>query len=204
MEQPNFGGAQVVGRGENLSVKHGDDSNLIVWFEMIAEKQGHKSEKAGRPVYEDVPYVHILIPGDKNRQVFTKAKQSHKDRFPEQWAAFENQQEVVHEGTPIEEWPPITRSLAMTYKGLDIHTVENLAAVSDANLGNLGHGAREMRDKAVAYLKAADDGKETARLAKENAELKDDIQSLKDQVAELSKKLSKDGKDSTANRSGSG
>jgi len=138
MEQPTFGSAQVVKEGNSYRAQHGDDSNLIVWFEMVAEEQGKKSQEAGRPIYEDVPYIHILIPGDKNRQVFTRVKPRHKERFPEQWAAFKNQQEVVHEGTPLEEWPPISKSVALTYKGLEIHTVEHLAAVTDANLGNLG------------------------------------------------------------------
>jgi len=38
----------------------------------------------------------------------------------------------------------------MMLKTLNIHTVEALAQVSDTNLGNIGMGARDLRDKAIA------------------------------------------------------
>jgi len=195
MDLAEFSPATVQGRGNQLTVSHGGDENLIVVFYLESEHQGHESEKAGRPIYKDVPYVWIRFPGDRTREVKRRVDTKGKngaipdpERFPKQWAAFQRQQVQAQEGTPIEQWGPISKSTALTYKGLNVHTVENLASVPDSLLHNLGHGAREMRDKAIAWLKAAQDSSETTRLAAENQHLRDELAALKEQVAELAAK----------------
>lgn len=183
-----FATAQVEKKGSQLFVKHGGDDDLIAMFVMESVRLGAESEKAGRNIYRDVPFLWIRFPGDRTREVKRKATDADKARFPRQWAAFQNQQQEVHEGTPIEDWGPISKSLALTYKGLNIHTVENLAAVGDHLLQNLGHGAREMRDKAVAWLKSAEGSAELLALQAKNQSLQDDIEALKAQIAEIGKK----------------
>lgn len=175
----------VVQQGNQLNVTHGDDNGLIVSFYMESERQNLESEKAGRDIYKDVPYLHIRFPGDRNRETKRRAKDKDKARFPTQWAAFENQHEEVHEGTPLEEWAPVSRSLALTWKGLNIHTVEHLAAVPDSSLQNLGHGGREMRDKAISWLKSAEGNAELLALKSENERLSSDVEMLKKQIADL-------------------
>lgn len=188
MEHAEFAPATVSGRGNQLKASHGGDENLIVTFSMEPVLQGDASEKAGRPIYKDTPMVHIRFPGDRTREVDTRAKPEHQHRFPRQWAQFQQKVSQVQEGTPIEEWGPISKSHALTLKGVNIHTVENLAGCPDATLHSVGHGARALRDKAIAWLKAAQDGAETNRLAAENQQLKDDIAALKEQVAEIAAK----------------
>jgi hypothetical protein len=188
MEVAEFASPTIKGRGTQLEVSHGGDENLIVNFLMEPVLQGAESEKAGRPIYKDTPMVHIRFPGDRTREVFTKAKLEHQQRFPRQWAQFQQKVEQVQTGTPLEQWGPISRSHAMTLKGSNIHTVENLAAVPDSVLHTIGHGARELRAKAITWLKTSQDGAESLRLAAENQSLKDDIAMLKEQVAELAKR----------------
>lgn len=195
METAEFAQATVIGRGNQLAVKHGGDENLIVEFYMEPVRQGFESEKEGRNIYKDVPFIWIRFPGDRTREVRRKADERGKDgavpdpdRFPRQWQAFQRKHVQVQEGTPIELWGPISKSQALTYKGINVHTVENLAAVPDASLHNLGHGARGLRDKAIAWLKASSDSAETLRLAAENQQLRDDLAALKEQVAELATK----------------
>lgn len=193
MDSTEFAQGVVRGNGNVMAVSHGGDESLIVVFYNESVKQGHASEKAGRPIFQDVPYVWIRFPGDRTREVKKKANDEYKQRFPRQWAAFERQEQVVEVGTPLEQWGPISKSSALNYKGMNIHTVENLAAVSDTTLHNLGHGGRDMRDKAIAWLKSSGDSAEAMRLATENQALKDDVAMLKAQMAELaSKKRSKD------------
>lgn len=194
MENVEFATANVRQSGNNLTVNHGGDDSLIVSFYNEAVKMGLESEKAGRPIFKDVPFVWIRFPGDRTREVKRKASQEYIARFPRQWDAFQKQQEVVHEGTAIEEWGPISKSTAMTYKGLNIHTVENLAAVNDGVLHQLGHGGRDMRDKARTWLKSSKDGAEAMRLTKENQDLRNDVEMLKQQVAELGQKRGKSDK----------
>jgi hypothetical protein len=71
----------------------------------------------------------------------------------------------------------------MELKAMHIHTVEQLAGISDQNLTWLG--ARELRDKADAWLKQANSGKEVLRLEAVNAQLTEDLALLRAQVKEL-------------------
>lgn len=184
--------ANVVKRGSSLEVVHGDDSGLIVQFYMESEHQPAKSREQGRPIFKDVPYLWIRFPGDRNREVKRRVDMRgvrgipDPERFPRQWALFQNQQEQVQEGTPLEEFAPLSRSIALNYKGLNIFTVENLAAVPDSALSGMGHGAREHRDQAKAWLEAAKDSAATTKLAQENKVLKDEIEALKQQFKDLS------------------
>ena len=186
----DFAQARIVEQGNSLHVTHGDDSRLYVEFTMEAIHQTAKSEEEGRPIFKDVPHVRIHFPGDRTKQIFRPVKfdddhQGPADlrRFPQQWRAFEAQQEQVQTGTPIEQWGPLTKSQAMEFKAMHIHTVEQLAGIADSNLTWLG--ARDLRDKAVAWLAQAESGKESVRLTAELAKRDADIEELKRQVKEL-------------------
>lgn len=190
MEHAAFAEASVVKNGSNLEAVHGTDDGLIVCFYLEAEYQQAASEKENRPIFADVPYIWIRFPGDNSRELKQKAKDHHKRRFPQQWAAFEQQKEEVHEGTPLSEWGPVSKSLALNYKGLSIHTVEQLAAVPDSALQGMGHGARPLRDKAIVWVEQARGAAPLLELKAENERLKDDLSAKDTQISELSQRLS--------------
>jgi hypothetical protein len=186
----DFAQARIVEQGNSLHVSHGDDSRLYVEFTMEAIHQTAKSEEEGRPIFKDVPHVRIHFPGDRTKQIFrpVKFEDDHQGpadprRFPQQWKAFEAQQEQVQTGTPIEQWGPLTKSQAMEFKAMHIHTVEQLAGIADSNLSWLG--ARELRDKAVSWLAQAETGKHAMHLQAELDKRDADIEELKRQVKEL-------------------
>jgi hypothetical protein len=186
----DFAQARIVEQGNSLHVTHGDDSRLYVEFTMEAIHQTAKSEEEGRPIFKDVPHVRIHFPGDRTKQIFrpVKFEDDHQGpadprRFPQQWKAFEAQQEQVQTGTPIEQWGPLTKSQAMEFKAMHIHTVEQLAGIADSNLSWLG--ARELRDKAVSWLAQAETGKHAMHLQAELDKRDADIEELKRQVKEL-------------------
>jgi len=177
-----------------LNVSHGDDSGLFVEFFMESVHLEAKSEEEGRPIYEDRPYIKIMFPGDRTKQIVRPVKMesdtspSDPLRFPRQWEAFRAQKEQVQEGTPLEQWAPISKSQALELKGVHIHTVEQLAALADNALTWLG--ARELRDKAAAWLKQANGGKEVVRLTKENALLREELDAVKAQMKDLAETVS--------------
>lgn len=185
-----FASATIHKAGNQLHVSHGDDKGLYVEFYTEAVKSPFKSEEAGRPIFEDKPYVRILFPGDTTKRVErpvdlhgSETKPSDPQRWPQQWAAYQNQQEQVQVGTPIIEWPAVSKSQALNLKAMNVHTVEGLAEMADSGLNWLG--ARELREKARAYLAAAAGGAELSRAQAENAALRADIEALKAQFAEL-------------------
>lgn len=197
METTEFSSATNVRMvNRNIGVaQYGNDSGLIVKFTTEPHLDAKASQEAGRPIYQDRPYIHILFPGDKTRQILRPVDMKGKNgklpdpiRFPQQWAAYQNQQSDVHIGTPLDQWGPMSRSEALNYKGFHIHTVEELSAVSDSSLGGMGHGARTWRDKAIAWIATTKDSAVTMKLTQENATLKNDLEALKQQVAELANK----------------
>ena len=163
----------------------GADSRLAVTFYKRSMKQEDESIIAGRPIYKEFDFIRIDVPGDALTQIDTYANESHKQRFPRQWAHYQNQvaghEQIV--GTPIEEWTLISRSQADELKGVKFATVESVANASDLQIQRIGMIAGmnpySFRDKAKAFLNLADQvgesnqrEEELTKLRQENAAIK--------------------------------
>lgn len=168
------------------------DSLLHVTFYTKAVRDNYKSEKEGRPIFLDVPYVRILTPGNQLSEIDTPAREDHKRRFPLHWAAFENSQGVGEQivGTPVGEWTAITRSEAESLKAMKFFTVEQIAGASDLQSQRLGMNSTMLRQKAKAFLAAAQDTaleqKQAVELAKKDEQIKD----LNEKLSKLSEQVS--------------
>lgn len=184
--------------GDSLHVTHGDDSQVFAEFYMNSVYLEGKSKEAGHPIYKDIPFIRMTFPKDMTKRIDRPAviesdgiNPTDIERFPKAWEIFQRQNEEVSEGTPLVHWAPLSRSDALTYKGLKIHTVEQLANIPDSNLHNYPLGARQFRDQAIAWLKQAEGGKEVVKLQAENESLRADMEILRKQFSDLSKKLEK-------------
>jgi hypothetical protein len=95
-------------------------------------------------------------------------------------------------GTPLDQWPQITRSQADELRGLKFHTVESIADCSDQQLQRIGMVAGmspyNFRLKAKAFLNLAND---SADVAQREAELQALRQENAKITAETDAKLSK-------------
>lgn len=183
--------------GFSFSDKHDPaDDKMIVVFSLDSALNEGESEKQGRPVYYEVEKITIIAPGQKNSEVVERVKDHHRRQYPRQYEAFKAGQEQVPDGMPVDQWPPLTKAVAQNLKALHIHTVEQLAALPDSGLSSIGMGARELREKAVNWLKMANDGKPLAEAQAQNELLKSElevkgqqIESLQAAVAKLQEKL---------------
>lgn len=151
------------------------DDILHVTFYMRSLQDNYKSEKEGRPIYYDVPFIRIQTPGNQLNIIDTEVREDHKIRFPRQWAAFQNQQQVSIIGTPLEEWPVIQRSRALELKAVKFYTVEQVAECSDLQLQSLGMDGHILRKKAQAYLAQAKDTAATQAIAAEAERLRQEL-----------------------------
>lgn len=167
----------------SYSVSHGNDDGLWVEFESVPKQNLFESEQQGRPIFKDVDYIKIIFPGDKTKAVHRPVKEEDKLRFSKQWEVYQKQGHLVIEGTPIEQWAPLTKSEVAELKAINIHTVESLAALPDTALSWLG--ARTMRDKAKAWLAQAVDGSAISALIAKNESQANKISALEAQVKEL-------------------
>ncbi len=167
------------------------DRALIVHFYIRPVQNNFASSKAGRAIYEDVTYVKINVPGLKEMEVDTPARDDHQRRFPAQWQHFVNrtQGDSREVGTPVAEWPILTRSQAEEFRALKFFTVESIANASDLNINALGMiggmSPYVLRDKARAFLQAAKDQALPQHQAEELAKRDAEIAMLKEQMAQL-------------------
>jgi hypothetical protein len=163
----------------------GADSKLAVTFYKRSMKQDDASMEAGRPIFKEFDFIRICVPGDSLTEIDTYANEGHKQRFPRQWAHYQNQV-GTHEaiiGTPIEEWTIISRSQADELKGIKFHTVESVANASDLQLQRIGMIAGmnpyNFRDKAKAFLSLADQVGESNQREEELSKLRQENASIK-------------------------
>jgi hypothetical protein len=140
-----------------------DNSGLAVKFYKEPKKNEFRSEKEGRPIFEEVMMIHIVMPGNNLFDVKAPVREDHKRRFPIQWAHFQNNQsgDPMMIGTPLEQWPLLGTVQVQELKGLRFYTVESIANASDATLQRVGMAGGmapfALRDKAIRYLALAND-----------------------------------------------
>jgi hypothetical protein len=158
------------------------DSRLQVRFYKKPVQQEQESIDAGRPIYKEFDFVHICVAGDTLTEIDTYALQQHKQRFPIQWANYMNRvgandEEVV--GTPVAEWPLVSKSQAEELRAMKFHTVESIANASDQQLQRMGMAAGmspyAFRDKAKAFLNLATSAAETDKRESEINALKEEL-----------------------------
>lgn len=174
-DTPNLAATQTRKLGpDRYEAYHGTDDDLIVTFENFPIYLEAKSKEAGRKLYEEKPHIRIQFPADRTREIFRMVKfewdgagPPDPERFPRQWAAFQNHGTAAQSGTLLAEWPMVNKAQVLELRAMNLLTVEHLASVPDSTLHTLGMGARELRDKAQAFIKRADsDGVITQLMAR--------------------------------------
>ena len=172
------------------------DSRLNVKFYQRAINNEFKSALEGRPIMEMRDFILIEVPGDNLTVIDTFAVDEHKERFPVQWARYQNEKtDGDIEGTLLNDWPVLNAAIAAELKHFKFYTVEQVAAASDAQLNTLGMAAGmsplALRDKAKAYLGSAKDTALVQQQADELSKRDEIIARMEAQIAELAQQANK-------------
>lgn len=146
------------------------DEGLFVQFYMgtvedpVASRPAQEGGK-GYPVFKDVPFVRIAIPGVKDELIDQPAwvdtsrypkPLAHNIRFPAAWARFQaGEKEDAVSGMPLKQWAQVTRGQVEQLTQFNVRTVEQLASMVDTALAQLGPGYLALREKAKAFLEQA-------------------------------------------------
>lgn len=164
--------ATLIGNENNLRVSYGDDKGLLVEFEDDAVYQEFESKAQGRAIFKQVPFIRIIIPGDKTKQRYKPATEMDKVRFPQQWVAYERKEHAYGEGTPITEWIYLSKSQALELKHMGFFTVEILASASDTQISQI-IGGNLLRTQAQDFIKG------NTKVTNENEALRKEIADMK-------------------------
>jgi hypothetical protein len=169
------------------SAQSAQDERLLVKFFVKEVRDNAKSLTEGRNIFKEVEYVDIKIPGNRTGGACHPAQFRDKQRFPRHYEAFVQRREMPVEGTPLSEWPIMTRTMVEELAFHNVKTVEQLLSMSDTHASKF-MGINDYKAKAKAWLEKTD---ETARineiesLKEANNEKDEKILSLETQMTEL-------------------
>jgi hypothetical protein len=161
------------------------DDKLYVVFSQVATENQQETAKAGRPIFEDLDWIEIRAPGDRD-VIKRPADEGDRRRFARQYAAYkqgrgENEQIV---GTPLAAVPWVTRSQVEEFAFFKVRTVEQLVGMSDA-LGQRFPGFQGLKQRAQVFLEAAAGAAPGEKHAAELKERDERIAALEAQMREL-------------------
>jgi len=180
-QEADFGMTEQAMQG-NQNRYRGDETLLVKFFKH-PRLNSTKSAEAGRPIWEEVDYIQIMQPGNKDSIIQRPATEMDLHRFAEhyqKYVARSKADDDAVEGTLLAEWPGLSRAQCEELRYFNIRTVEQLASVSDSNAQGI-LGINLLRQRAQNYLKAANN--EAGALALEEANAK--IAHLQKQVEAL-------------------
>lgn len=170
-------------------------------FEQRPVQDKQESIKQGRYIAKDVDFVLITPPYSKDcvehkveNWLQTCEQNLRNNRIPREWLdrwkegyqRWKDGLDVPVNGTSVKNWPGASPAQIKNMIASNILTIEDMAACNDEGLRRLGFGGIDLRNKAKAYLQAAEDH---GPLAEQNTQLIKDNKRLAKQVESLSEKV---------------
>lgn len=171
-----------------------------VRFEYVAVEDRQGTIEKGYYVSKDVVYAHMTRPGqrdtlvkDANQHFLDLKNAAQQGRIPQTWAghykelldAWKNDTELPLVGTPIKGWSALPSSAQRELLHAGIRTVQDLAALPEADMTSIGMGAIGYRQKAIAWLKTAEQGKAAEQMAALSQRLEEATRIIAEQAAAL-------------------
>ena len=141
--------------------------------------------REGRPIFRDQERVELLTPGNSLNVPVQIVSNEHRTRWPKQYEAFRQGQEMSADGTPLEQWPILKRSQVLELKAMNLMTVEHVRDMNDHATQAFMGGLR-LRQLAKSYL---DDAEAGAALSKATADNERHLSA----ISELTRKLEEQG-----------
>jgi hypothetical protein len=129
---------------------------MAVFFHAVQVQNNFKTALEKRPIFEEKIFLKKLVPGDNTLTIDRPMREQDMEDFPVEWARYEQKKEAAVPGTPIEVWNVISETQKAEFKALNIFTIDQFAQLSDI-AGNKIMGFNDLRDKARAFIAAAED-----------------------------------------------
>jgi len=150
----------------------------------------------------DCEFIRIRIPGDTLNVVERPVRESDKVVYAPQYAAYKHGT-LVQDGTPLGQWPALTKAQVKNLTQAGVLTVEQLAEVTDVNLSAIGPYT-QLRNTArnyVAALKGHTQTKAVHEVQQENAKLRESLDAMRSALAAQGAQLDELRRESKGKRS---
>ena len=152
-----------------------DDGNIVTIFTKKVINN-FKSKEADELIYDFLPYLEIVSPGQRHSIVVRKIEEDDKNKYKKHWDAYEKKEQLRSEGTALRDWTGVEPEMVAQLEYMSIFTVEDLSNVSDGNLGNIGMGANKLKNAAKLFISGKDKNDVT-------------LQKALDKIADLENKI---------------
>ena len=173
----------------------------FITFHTVPRHLPAQSQREGRYIARDVDMVTVRQIGATDSVVFEvdgwlaqnkievsngRLPKDHADLYATSYERWKSGQELPLEGTPIKTWPVISPAQVEALVRVGLRTVEDLASLNDEGLRKIGMGAVELRQKAKAWMAAAQD---KGKLTQDMTALQRTNEQLHNTVATLTAKM---------------
>lgn len=161
------------------------------------------SKRAGRHIPNNATFIIIHPHGSKDESEHIadewlprKRMEASRSMYNEEWisyferqyAAWKQGKELPRVGTPILTWQMASAEQNSRLRALGLTTVEDLSAVPDSGLGEIGLDARVLRDMARNWIA---EGQQKGINAQELANAQQEIRTQKEVIAAQEGRLQK-------------
>jgi len=140
----------------NESFMEDNRGKMAVFFHTVQRQNNFKTIAEKRPIFEEKIFLKKLVPGDSTLVVDRPMRETDIDEYPVEWARFQQKKEQRVTGTPIDAWAILSDTQKAEFKALHIYTIDQFAQLADS-AGNKIMGFNDLRDKAKAFIAAAQD-----------------------------------------------
>jgi hypothetical protein len=140
----------------NESFMEDNRGKMAVFFHTVQRQNNFKTIAEKRPIFEEKIFLKKLVPGDSTLVVDRPMRETDIDEYPVEWARFQQKKEQRVAGTPIDAWAILSDTQKAEFKALHIYTIDQFAQLADS-AGNKIMGFNDLRDKAKAFIAAAQD-----------------------------------------------
>lgn len=149
-----------------------------VQFELRPEEDREQSMAHGMPIFKDVEYAIITMPGgglvvDKKitPELLNEWKHGDNKRKPPSpfafraYEAWKDGREIPVNGTDLKNWPGVTPAQLKTCQAASVFAIEDLAEANADTVRKLGMGGVALKEKAKAYLASAVTNKSSEQIS---------------------------------------
>jgi len=159
-----------------------DTKGLYVRFYMHPVQNDALTLENGRPIYDDVEFIEIVVAGAPTNIVRRPVEETDKRRFAKSYSLFKAGDLEQNVGTPLSEIAWVTASQREELAYMRIRTVEQLADMPDAACTKIP-GTYELKRKAADWIKRAANDAPFEIMRKENEDLKARLAALEESMA---------------------
>jgi hypothetical protein len=165
------------------------DEKLAIRFFKKAKQDGEATQKEGRPIFIEVEYIQIMVPGDRTSTIIRPVVIGDTHRFGKQYEHWKKtQQEEQLLGTPLEAWGIMNLAQIEEYRYFGVRTIDQMAELRDDICGKI-MGAQPLKQKAIQFLALAKDEAPMKRVQSELDKRDTEISALRNALEEQGKAL---------------